>query len=120
MQPRIEGTSFGSITIDGQVYKHDVQIGLDGTVRKRVKKLSKALYGTSHVISLEEAEHVYQRDAERLVIGGGLFGCVKLSDEAAEFFQTRGCAVELYPTPRAVERWNDAQGAVIGLFHITC
>jgi hypothetical protein len=28
--------------------------------------------------------------------------------------------VELLPTPQALKAWNKAEGAVIGLFHITC
>lgn len=31
-------------------------IRLDGKVKKRKKKLSKAVYGTSHLVSLEEAK----------------------------------------------------------------
>jgi hypothetical protein len=45
---------------------------------------------------------------------------VTLSDEAAEYFKRKGCAVELEPTPPATRAWNNAKGAVIGLFHVTC
>ena len=71
MEPRIDRTEFGSVTIDGEVFTHDVIIRLGGRVEKRKKKLSKAVYGTSHTISLAEAEHLYQTGAERLLIGGG-------------------------------------------------
>jgi len=37
----IEGTTFGTITIDGKTYEHDVVIRLSGEVLKRKKKLSK-------------------------------------------------------------------------------
>ena len=37
----IERTAFGSITIDGKTYDHDVIIRLSGEVVKRKKKLSK-------------------------------------------------------------------------------
>ena len=47
----IEGTKFGSITIDRKTYEHDVVIRLSGEVIKRKKKLSKKYYGTSHVLS---------------------------------------------------------------------
>ena len=120
MKPKIDSTSFGSITIGGKRYGKDVVIRLDGGVKKRKKKLSKAVYGTSHVISLAEAEDVYQKGAERLVIGAGQFGLVKLSEEAAAYFQKKGCQVQLYPTPEAIRVWNEAQGEVLGLFHITC
>lgn len=47
----IEDAKFGSITIDGKTYEHDVIIHLSGKVEKRQKKLSKEKYGTSHIIS---------------------------------------------------------------------
>src|SRR5215216_6956217 len=52
----IEGTTFGTITIDGKTYEHDVIIRLCGEVVKRKKKLSKKYYGTSHVLSKDEAK----------------------------------------------------------------
>ncbi len=120
MKPEINGTSFGSITIDGEAYDHDVIIRLDGMVKKRKKKLSKSVYGTSHKVSLEEAEHIYENGAKLLIIGAGQSGCVELSPEAAEFFQKKKCTVKLHPTPEAVDAWNAAHGAVIGMFHVTC
>ncbi len=120
MKPTIDGAKFGSITIDGEKFKHDVVIRPDGRVKKRKKKLSKAIYGTSHTISLDEAKHVYQEGAEQLIIGTGLFGRVQLSDEAAGFFERVGCRVTLLRTSKAVEAWNEAKGQVIGLFHVTC
>ena len=30
------------------------------------------------------------------------------------------CSVDLFPTPAAVEAWNEAQGKTIGMFHVTC
>ncbi len=120
MKPTIDRTTFGSITIEGQVIKHDVIIRSSGKVKKRKKKLSKAVYGTSHTISLAEAKHVYRKGAERLIVGAGQFGLVKLSEEAAQFFRQKGCRVDLLPTKQAIKAWNEAQGRVIGLFHVTC
>ena len=40
MEPHIDGTEFGSITVDGEVYDHDIVIRLSGNVKKRKKKLS--------------------------------------------------------------------------------
>lgn len=120
MKPKIEKTKFGSITIAGTPFNHDVLIRLDGQVKKRKKKLSKAVYGTSHTISLAEAEHLYEPGAERLIIGTGQYDNVRLSDGAKNFFEQKNCLVELQATPQALETWNQAKGAVIGLFHVTC
>ena len=120
MKPRIDGTVFGSVTIGGEQYPHDVIIRLDGDVKKRKKKLSKAVYGTSHKISLDEARHVYQKGAERLIVGTGQIGLVELSPEAAKYFKRKRCTVDLMPTRKAVKAWNDASGAIIALLHVTC
>jgi hypothetical protein len=120
MIPEITSTTFGSITIDGQDYNHDVMITLDREVHTRQKKLSKKVYGTSHTISLSEAEFVYEGQAEELVIGTGQYDQLRLSDEARKFLHDKGVRVSLAPTPQAIQRWNQASGRVIGLFHITC
>lgn len=95
-------------------------IRLDGRVEKRKKKLSKEIYGTSHIISLDEAKYVYEKGAERLIVGTGQSGMAKLSDETAEYLKSKGCRVDLQPTPEAIQLWNEAKGAVIALFHVTC
>ncbi|MCL4393456.1 MAG: MTH938/NDUFAF3 family protein [Chloroflexi bacterium] len=120
MRPQIDRTQFGSITIEGKKLDHDVIIRLNGKVKKRKKKLSKAVYGTSHTVSLDEAKHVYQKGAERLIIGAGQYGRVELSDEAATYFKRKKCQVTLLPTPEVIRLWNKAEGAVIGLIHVTC
>ncbi len=120
MKPRIDGTVFGSITVAHEEYEHDVIIRLNGEVEKRKKKLSKALYGTSHIVSLDEARYVYETGAQRLIVGTGQGGNVTLSDEAANYFKQVQCEVQMLPTPQAIYAWNEAQGAVIGLFHVTC
>ncbi|WP_210419119.1 hypothetical protein [Bradyrhizobium sp. NAS80.1] len=37
----IDSTTFGTITIDGKLYEHDVVVRVSGEVVKRKKKLSK-------------------------------------------------------------------------------
>jgi hypothetical protein len=120
VKPKIRGTDFGSIGIGGEVYRHDVLIRLGGKVKKRKKKLSKAVYGTSHIVSLNEAKHIYEKGAELLIVGTGQYGLVQLSDEAAKYFERKKCRVKLRLTPEAVQVWNEAKGDVIGLFHVTC
>ena len=120
MRPRIDATQFGSITIDGSAIEHDVLIRLSGEIKKRKKKLSKAVFGSSHTISLEEAEYIFEKGAERLIIGSGHNGNVTLSKEASEYFKKKEVQVDLFPTPDAIHLWNKAKGAAIGLFHVTC
>lgn len=120
MKPKIERTKFGSITVEGESFEHDIVIGLDGVVRKRKKKLSKSIYGTSHIVSLQEIQALFEPGAQSLIIGNGQMGALSLSNEAAGFLADHGCQVVLKPTPQAIQAWNQASGRVIGLFHVTC
>jgi len=117
---KIDSTDFGSITIDGVTYRHDVVIRLSGEVIKRKKGLSRQHYGTSHTISLDEAEFVYENGCDTLVLGTGQYGNVHLSPEAAEFFADHDCRVVLEPMPQATKAYNNTKGRAIGLFHVTC
>ena len=120
MKPLIHSTEFGSITIEKETYDHDVLIRLDGKVQKRNKKLSKEIYGTSHILSLPEAKFIYEETAETLIVGAGQDGLVHLSKEAQQYFAEKQLRVVLAPTPKAIDLWNEARGKTIGVFHVTC
>ncbi len=122
MKPRIDGTAFGSITVNGTVFDHDIIIRPDGRVKKRRKRLSKAVYGTSHTISRQEAIYLYEQaaGADRLIVGSGQDGNVELSPEAAAYLKDRKCRVVLLPTPEVISVWNRTKGTAVGLFHVTC
>ena len=109
----IESTTFGAITIDGKTYAHDVIIRLSGDVVKR--KLSKKYYGTSHVVSKEEAKFVFEKGCEQIILGSGQEGNVQLSLEAEAYFAKKGCKVLLQPTPEAIRVFNRSHAKKIGL-----
>ncbi len=117
---KIESTEFGSITIDGKTYQFDVVIRLSGEIIKRKKKLSKKYYGTSHVISKDEAKFLFENGCRELVLGTGQYDNVRLSKEAAEYFDKKGCKVIAQPTPAAIGMFNQSTKEKIGLFHVTC
>ena len=116
----IENTTFGSITVDGKTYEHDVLIRLSGEVVKRKKKLSKKYYGTSHVLSKDEAKFVFERGCNQLIVGSGQMGNVRLSPEPEAYFAKKDCKVLLRPTPEAIQVFNKSRSKKIGLNHVTC
>jgi hypothetical protein len=119
MKPTIQETEFGRITVDHIVHERDILIRPSGKVKKRKKRLSKK-DGGSHMISLEEAKHIFGKGADRLIIGTGQEGHVQLSEEAQAYFQEQDCLVELFPTPQAIQVWNRSEGKAIGMFHVDC
>ena len=116
----IDGATFGSITIDGKTYDHDVLIRLSEKVEKRKKKLSKRIYGTSHTVSEDEAKFVIEKGCKQLIFGTGHDAMASLLREAAAFLNKRGCKVIAEPTPRAIRIFNKSKKAKIGSFHVTC
>ena len=116
----IEKTTFGTITINGRTYEHDVVIRLSGDVVKRKKKLSKKYYGTSHMLSKDEAKFVFEKGCEQLIVGSGQIGNVRLSPEAESYFAIKDCKVLLQRTPEAIQVFNRSRAKKIGLFHVTC
>ena len=100
----IEGTTFGTITIDGKTYEHDVIIRLSGEVVKRKKKLSKKYYGTSHVLSKDEAKFVFESGCQQLILGSGQMGNVHLSPEAEAYFAKKAARFCCSPPPRRLVR----------------
>jgi len=116
----IERTTFGTITIDGKTYEHDVIIRLSGEVARRKKKLSKKYYGTSHVLSKEEAKFVFENGCQQLILGSGQMGNVHLSPEAEAYFCEEGLHGPVAADPRAIHAFNNSHAKKIGLFHVTC
>jgi hypothetical protein len=117
----IDATTFGGITIDGKTYDHDVIIRLSGAVEKRRKRLSKAMYGTSHIVSKAEAKFVFEDGCELLIVGAGQDGNVRLSPAADEYFDKKHCRVVLQRTPEAILTYNKSpQKKKAALMHVTC
>jgi hypothetical protein len=95
----IENTAFGTITLDGKTYEHDVVVRLSGEVVKRKKKLSKKYYRTSHILSKDVAKFVFEQACEQLIVGSGQIGNARLSPEAEAYFPKRNYKVLLQSTP---------------------
>jgi hypothetical protein len=117
---KIDDTEFGSITIAGKTYEHDVVIRRSDKVVKRKKKLSKRLYGTSHTVSEDEARFVFEKGCKQLIFGTGQYGNAALSPEAAAFLKKQGCKVIAKRTPKALKIYNLSRKPKVGLFHVTC
>jgi hypothetical protein len=79
-------------------------------------------FGTSHKVSPDEIKDVYEKGAQRLIVGAGQYDQVRLPEEAETHLKERGCKAIVLSTPEALNKWNktEGQGETIGLFHITC
>ncbi len=111
---RIDGTSFGSITVNGKHYSHDVWILADGSIRRRDR---------DHEFTLNELYLLLEGKPELVIVGTGQSGCVQVDKEAAELALKQGVKIIDDITPDALKRYNEAINArrrVAGAFHVTC
>ena len=114
---RFEGSSFGSIQIDGSTYEHDVVID-HGEVRKRKKKPSKKFrHNSGHTpISLEEKIPWHCRC---LVIGTGTGG-LPVMDEVKREAERRGIKLVIVPTAKAIHLLKKEPADTNAILHVTC
>ncbi len=109
---------FGSITIDGETYHHDVVIDR-GAVRKRRKKPSKKYqqeYGHTPLSADEEIPW----DCRRLVIGTGALGALPVHEDVKREADRRGVELVIVPTPEAIRLLEEHAEGSNAILHLTC
>jgi hypothetical protein len=119
----IEEYKFGSITIDGKTYNHDVEVRWTGEVLKwwRVE---------SHIIDKEDVKRAIDQNPDTIIIGTGESGVARVTAEAQKEILSKGIELIVDKTGEAVKMFNVVnkesreeerkQNKVIGLFHLTC
>lgn len=112
----IEEYHFGSITIDGKIYTHDVEVRWNGEVLDWWR-------GESHLFSLTDIQRVLEKNPDVLIFGTGAYGIANLSEEVEQEIRKRGIDLIVGKTDEAIKNFNLIKGKgkkVIGLFHLTC
>jgi hypothetical protein len=115
---RFDAYSFGSLTVDGVAYDHDVVIDR-GSISKRRKKRSKQYrdeYGHTPLSTHEDIPWT----CRRLVIGTGASGALPIMDEVALEAEGRGVELLAVPTAQALELLRDSPPETNAVLHVTC
>jgi len=115
---RFDHYSFGSLTIDGQTYDHDVIVDA-GAIRKRKKGPSKALKDRFGHTPLSVNEDI-PWSAGRLVIGTGANGSLPVMDEIEREAARRKVDLVVLPTTKAIDFLNDSTDDTNAILHVTC
>ena len=114
---RFEAFSFGSITIDGITYEHDIMIDR-GKVSKRRKRPSKRFRDNFGHTPLSIEEEI-PWNCRRLVIGTGR-GALPVMEEVRREARRRKIKLLILPTAEAIaELMRDASEAN-AILHVTC
>ncbi|MGC8720085.1 MAG: Mth938-like domain-containing protein [Thermodesulforhabdaceae bacterium] len=112
----IDKYSFGSITIQGDVYKADLKI-IDGKVMPNWWRKE------GHRLRVEDIQDILDSAPEELVIGTGFFGMMKVGDDLKELIRGKGIKLVVERTGKAVAVFNEAHRngrRVAAAFHLTC
>ena len=108
---------FGSVTINGKIFRDDIVASSNGKVKlwKREKH---------HLFQLEDIkEEVLETHPGIVIFGTGAYGMARLSPEAKEFIQDNNIEMIIQKTGAAMKSFNSLvkKGKnVIGFFHLTC
>ena len=119
----IEKTKFGSITIDGQTYNHDVYINMDGSISKRKKELSRPISRGHTVLGPEEIKLLLSQKPETIVIGKGQFGKLPIPKESRELLESSNVIVIEDKLPIVMHLINNLlkeKAKIVAILHITC
>ena len=106
--------SFGSITIDGKKYEHDLIISSSG-----IKSWWRA---TSHNVSINDLDPILYEKPKLVIFGTGAVGVMEVAGESEDYLKEQGIKVLIKKTADAVKEYNLRQGeaGVVGAFHLTC
>lgn len=119
----IEEYKFGSITVDGKVYRHDIGLNWAGDIFDWPRI-------DAHIIDIEDIIDALDQEPKTIVIGTGEQGMAQVTDRAKKEIERRGIELVIDKTEQATRTFNirkdesfeeeGAQEKVIGLFHVTC
>lgn len=119
----IEEYKFGSITIDGKTYNHDIEVRWTGEVLNWQRQ-------EGHVFDIEDIKRAVEKNPDTIVIGTGESGLVQVTENAQKFIKEKGIELIIDRTEQATRTFNirkeeseeeeGKQEKVIGLFHLTC
>ena len=117
MELRIDEYSFGRMTIGGKDFTSDLIIYPDGHIQDNWWRPQ------GHNLLPDDITTLLDTDPEKLVIGTGAGGMMRVSERVVELCKNRGIEVEVCRTSVAVTKFNVAAEAgkvVAACFHLTC
>ncbi|MCJ7568636.1 MAG: MTH938/NDUFAF3 family protein [Anaerolineales bacterium] len=113
--PEIQSYRFGRIVIDDAVYKRDVIIFPD-----RVQSDWERIDG--HNLALEDIVEALEDDPEVIIVGRGVFGRLKVSNDVRDLITELGIGLLIFRTEGACKAYNEMRKRqrVIAVLHISC
>lgn len=112
---QIENYNFGSITVDGKKYSADLIILPDRVFPNWWRS-------KGHQLLPEDLDKVIEVAPQRLIIGTGAYGMMKVPQSTLDFLADNGIEAIALKTADACTRFNESPADVntAAAFHLTC
>ena len=113
---RIDSYSFGSIAVDGTIYREDIQI-IDNSVRPNWYRKS------GHNVGFEDVADILAAGPDVVIFGKGDPGQMRPDPALVNHMTEKGIEVVSLPTERAAEEFNrrvKENKKIAAGFHLTC
>ena len=117
MKLKIDDYSFGRIVIGRREFTSDLILHPDGHIQDNWRR------SQGHSLIPEDITTMLDVAPEKLIIGTGANGRMKVVESVVELCKNHGIGVEICNTSTAVTRFNKAVEAgitVAACFHLTC
>ena len=113
--PEIQALRFGRIVIDNVTYNRDVIIFPD-----RIRSDWRRRDG--HNLALKDLAEVLESNPEAIILGRGLFGRMKVSDDIRELITEQGIELVVLRTEGASKAYNELRERrrVVAALHLSC
>lgn len=110
---KIDSSAYGSVTIDGKTYSHDVYVLPSGKVLERE-------YG--HTFTREQIERALEENPDVVIVGKGTSGMARLSSDARVLLEKTETELIEVDTPGVKDKFNELAKAkkVAAIIHVTC
>ena len=115
-QTKIDSTSFGQITVNGQTYTQDVIVMSDSRVEKTQTQIR-------HLISQKEFTQLMQENPDVIVIGLGQSSQMQISPDVISSADAAGIQLITKSTSAAITQFNkfiQQNKTVAAYMHVTC
>lgn len=110
----INSYSFGSISINGKSYSHDLIISA-----AKVKSWWRA---TSHEVNIKDLDPILEEQPQTIVFGTGAAGVMRVLPATTEYLTKRGIRTVILRTEKAVKEYNQriSEQGIVAALHLTC
>lgn len=104
---------FGKMKVEGTLFTDDLKI-----FPERVIPNWRRTEG--HLLQVQDLKDVFEQCPDKLIIGTGASGNLDVDDAVIQRLKRLNIDYKIRKTGVATEIFNNEEGGVVGVFHLTC